>query len=60
VRDTDLLERKYWRAIYDDECKSFAVEEVDWIDGDPNAVPCGNEDVDAVLRRYLNEDTASD
>lgn len=24
---------------------------------DPNAVPSGNEDVDAVLRRYLNEDT---
>lgn len=24
---------------------------------DPNAVPSGNEDVDAVLRRYLHEDT---
>lgn len=24
---------------------------------DPNAVPSGNEEVDAVLRRYLNEDT---
>jgi hypothetical protein len=40
VRETDMLERKYWRAIYDEERKSFVVDEAGWIDGDPAIEYC--------------------
>ena len=35
-----MLERKYWRAIYDAERKSFVVEDAGWIDGDPAIEYC--------------------
>ena len=35
-----MLERKYWRAIYDNERKSFVVEEAGWVDGDPAIEYC--------------------
>jgi hypothetical protein len=40
MRDNHMPERRYWRAIFDDERKSFVVDEAGWIDGDPAIEYC--------------------
>jgi hypothetical protein len=42
MRDNDMLERKYWRAIYDEERKSFVVGNAGWVDGEPVIEYCFN------------------